>query len=123
MERNLCLEAGCNALCCNNIYIAGLWEQIKKYFEGCNFKEINPNEEFPNIAEDTTVYYIRCGEFCLAFTNRCPKLSGDVFGQRKCIDYDNRFEVCKIFKRGGEDCNRRRRENGLPRVPIAFVEK
>jgi len=103
-ERNLCVESGCPAPCCSNVWLALVGEEkkrVKDYFPGVI--ELDQNDLHDK-------YLIINGVYCSEYRGKlevkivgpCPNLKEGY----DCDIYQDKPNACKLFVMGGEECSK-----------------
>jgi len=100
-ENNLCLNSGCEALCCKNKY---MFYQGK--VEDSFPRAIQVSYESLSDCKQPGVFYTKFRDsFLVKIVDKCPNLGGD-YG---CNIQEVKPEACKNFKINSDDCKKERK--------------
>jgi hypothetical protein len=100
MERNLCVESGCPALCCKDKWLVFLVGNVKDYFPDAieaSFQSIGderaPGVYYTVIDKDKSLNLVR-------IQGTCPNVGPDFY----CRIQERKPEACMQFVKDGRDC-------------------
>jgi hypothetical protein len=125
MEKNRCVESGCPGYCCKDTDIEVSKFERRRLFPGA-VKVDSLKELRSGCLEKRRVYYTRLRRKDLGNTGfqevgwvgACP--NQDENGG--CKRYQEREHAARRFKFASQDCNKVRREYGLPPIFVEVVK-
>lgn len=131
MKENLCVAAGCEALCCTHAQPGMNADVFFDIFlprardKGLIIQELSP-ENFGLISSlvgainlRPAIFYTTKGDrVAVQIVGSCPNLDEETLN---CLIFPEPIG-CRNFKRGGKDCTTRRNQEGLDPIPIEFHE-
>lgn len=117
MERNRCVEAGCNAACCRDVFFTYTYDEkdILRVFPDAGKVS---QSEFESINRPGVYYWkYLFGDCVIRIVGICPNLNGVA-----CETYGDKLDDCNIMSIGSDDCvDSRRRQQTEELTPVEVI--